>query len=143
LTFLSSSLQMLGHYLDYATSFYLQFYCYLSPLFRLQMVICNPSKNTFFRDIITKQPKLVIIFLYGSTALVDLGYFFSFLTHTRSVRLLRREISPSQGRYQHKRTQTSMARVVFEPTFPMFEWAKTVHVLDRAATVIGCNYLSL
>jgi hypothetical protein len=30
-----------------------------------------------------------------------------------------------------------MLRVVFEPTTPVFEQAKTVHALDRAATVIG------
>jgi hypothetical protein len=30
-----------------------------------------------------------------------------------------------------------MTRVVFEPTIPAFERAKTDHVLDRAATVIG------
>jgi hypothetical protein len=30
-----------------------------------------------------------------------------------------------------------MPRVGFESTTPVFERAKTVHVLDRAATVIG------
>jgi hypothetical protein len=30
-----------------------------------------------------------------------------------------------------------MTRVEFEPTFPVFERAKTVHALDRVATVIG------
>jgi hypothetical protein len=30
-----------------------------------------------------------------------------------------------------------MPRVEFEPTIPVFEWTKTVHALDRAATVIG------
>jgi hypothetical protein len=30
-----------------------------------------------------------------------------------------------------------MLRVRFEPTIPVFEQAKTVHALDRAATVIG------
>jgi hypothetical protein len=30
-----------------------------------------------------------------------------------------------------------MPRVEFEPTTPMFERAKTVHALDRAATVKG------
>jgi hypothetical protein len=30
-----------------------------------------------------------------------------------------------------------MPRVGFEPTIPAFEQAKTVHALDRAATVIG------
>jgi hypothetical protein len=31
----------------------------------------------------------------------------------------------------------------FEPTIPVFERAKTVHALDRAAAVIGCsiNYM--
>jgi hypothetical protein len=31
----------------------------------------------------------------------------------------------------------------FEPTVPVFERAKTVHVLDRAATVIGSLYMYL
>jgi hypothetical protein len=30
-----------------------------------------------------------------------------------------------------------MPQVGFEPTFPAFERAKTVHALDRAVTVIG------
>jgi hypothetical protein len=44
---------------------------------------------------------------------------------------------------QNKRTQTSMPRVGFEPTIPVFKRAKTVHALDCAATVIGylCIYL--
>jgi hypothetical protein len=32
-----------------------------------------------------------------------------------------------------------MPRMGFEPTLIVFEWAKTVHALDRAATVIGRN----
>jgi hypothetical protein len=36
----------------------------------------------------------------------------------------------------NKSTQTSMPQVGFEPTIPVFELAKTVHELDRAATVI-------
>jgi hypothetical protein len=39
--------------------------------------------------------------IYGSTALMDFGRFFSFLIHTLSVGLLGRGISPSQGRYLH------------------------------------------
>jgi hypothetical protein len=38
---------------------------------------------------------------------------------------------------QNKRTHTSMPRVVFEPMIPLLKRAKTVHTLDRAATVIG------
>jgi hypothetical protein len=30
-----------------------------------------------------------------------------------------------------------MARIGFKPPTPVLEWAKTLHVLDRAATVIG------
>jgi hypothetical protein len=37
----------------------------------------------------------------ASTALVDLGRFFSFLIYTQLVGLLGRGISPSQGRYLH------------------------------------------
>jgi hypothetical protein len=33
-----------------------------------------------------------------------------------------------------------MSRVGFEPTIPVFDRAKTFHVLDRAATVIGQEY---
>jgi hypothetical protein len=29
----------------------------------------------------------------------------------------------------------------FEPTIPVFERAKTVHALDRAAAVIGCCWM--
>jgi hypothetical protein len=79
-------------------------------------------------------------------ALVDLDRFFSFLTYTQSVGLLGRGISPSQGRYlyteqheQNKRTQIPMPRVRFETTNPVSQRAKTVHALDRAATVLSPN----
>jgi hypothetical protein len=38
---------------------------------------------------------------------------------------------------QNKLKQTSMPRVEFKPTTPVFERAKTVYALDRAATVSG------
>jgi hypothetical protein len=64
-----------------------------------------------------------------------------FLNVRHSVRLLGRVISPSQGHYltqtQNKHKQTSMPGVGFEPTIAASERAKTVHALDRAATVIG------
>jgi hypothetical protein len=42
---------------------------------------------------------------------------------------------------QNKRRQTSMPRVGFEPMIPVFERAKKVYALDRAATVIdGWRY---
>jgi hypothetical protein len=36
----------------------------------------------------------------------------------------------------NKRTQASMPRVGLEPMIPVLEWEKTVHALDRAATVV-------
>jgi hypothetical protein len=48
-----------------------------------------------------------------------------------------RPIPTNRTQRQNKRTQTSMPQVGFEPTIPVFEWVKTVHALDRAATVIG------
>jgi hypothetical protein len=38
---------------------------------------------------------------------------------------------------QNKCTQSSMPQVGIEPMFLVFERAKTVHALDRAANVIG------
>jgi hypothetical protein len=65
----------------------------------------------------------------------------------RAVKLLERVISSSQGLYlntgQQKHRintyiyQPSMPYVGFEPTIPASERAKTVHALDRSATVTG------
>jgi hypothetical protein len=44
-----------------------------------------------------------------------------FLNLRQSVGLLRRGISPTQGRYLHKHRQTSMPRVALETTIPAFE----------------------
>jgi hypothetical protein len=66
-----------------------------------------------------------------------------FLNLRQSVGLLGRGISTLQGRYLHrtaqtqnKSRQTSMPWMGFELTIPVFEQAKTVRALDRAATVI-------
>jgi hypothetical protein len=40
---------------------------------------------------------------------------------------------------QNKCIQTSMPRVGFKPMIPVLERAKTVHVLDRIATVISLS----
>jgi hypothetical protein len=72
------------------------------------------------------------------------AFQFLNLPYTQSVGLLGLGFSPPQGRYPHteqyrqnNRTQTSMLRVGFEPTIPVFERAKTVYALGRAASVIG------
>jgi hypothetical protein len=86
---------------------------------------------------------LITIYLWLYSPSLNLGRFFSFFFFSQSVVLLGRGISPSQGLYLHigqhkqnKSTQTSMPQVWFEPTIPIFERAKIVHALDRAATVI-------
>jgi hypothetical protein len=73
------------------------------------------------------------------------GLFLSFVhICTQTVGLLGPGISLSQGYYMHtgqhkqnKHTQTFMPSEGFEPMIPAFQRAKTVHALDRAATVIG------
>jgi hypothetical protein len=65
-------------------------------------------------------------------------------SYRQLVGLVGRGISPPQGCYLHRTTQTqnksrqtSMPRVGFEPTIPVFERTKIIHALDRATTVIG------
>jgi hypothetical protein len=85
--------------------------------------------------------------MYGSTALLlDLGCFFSFLifytvgrtpldggsAHRKAATYTHRT-----ARTENKRTQTSMPQVGFDPMITVFERAKIIHALDRAATVIG------
>jgi hypothetical protein len=74
----------------------------------------------------------------------DLGQFFSFLIYTQSVGILGRGSARRKAATytQNKGRQTSMPRVEFEPTIPVFERAKTLHALDRVVTVIG-TWISL
>jgi hypothetical protein len=79
------------------------------------------------------------------TALVDLGCFFQFLNPLRNRWIPRTGDQPvvrplpthRTTQTQNKSTQTFMTRVAFELTIPVFQRAKTVHALDRAASVIG------
>jgi hypothetical protein len=68
---------------------------------------------------------------------------------TQSVELLGRMFSPSQGRYLHTRQHKHRINVHTSDIHalsgirthdPEFERAKTVHVLDRAATVTGSDF---
>jgi hypothetical protein len=80
--------------------------------------------------------------LYSS--LLRPGHFFSFVilytigrTPWTGDQPVARPLPTHRTQTQNKRTQTSMPRVEFEPTTPVFEQAKTVHAVDRAATVIA------
>jgi hypothetical protein len=87
----------------------------------------------------------VSIHLWLYSTLLDLGCFFSFLiifTVGRTIWTGDQPVAKPLPTHrttqtQNKRKQTSMLWVGFEPTTPAFEWAKTVHALDGAATVIG------
>jgi hypothetical protein len=94
-------------------------------------------QNTFFLWLYSPiQTLAASMKLSVSLQLLDLG---------QPVGLLGRVISPSQGLYLHTNTEkrthntntTLMPRVGFEPMVPASERAKTVHALDRAATVTG------
>jgi hypothetical protein len=63
------------------------------------------------------------------------------------VGLLGRVISPvarplpmQENTNTEESGQTSMPRVGFEPTIPVFERAKTFDALERAATVVGTRH---
>jgi hypothetical protein len=84
--------------------------------------------------------------IHGSTVLsLDFSRFFSFLIlytargtpWTGNQPVARPLPTHRTTQTQNKRTQTSMPWVGFAPTIPAFERGKTVHALDRAATVIG------
>jgi hypothetical protein len=82
--------------------------------------------------------------MYGSTALCWALAAFRFLnpiydrTPWTGDQLVARPLREHRtAQTQNKRTQTSMPRVGFEPTTPVFKRAKTVHAFDRAVTVIG------
>jgi hypothetical protein len=85
----------------------------------------------------------VCLWLYSP--LLDLGRILSFLPflHSREDSLTgNRPVTrglPAHrtAQTQNRLTQTSMPQVGFEPTIPLFERAKTVYAIDRAATVIG------
>jgi hypothetical protein len=85
------------------------------------------------------------------TFLFDVGRLFSFLifyavgrTHLTGDEPVARPLPAHRtAQTQNKPTQTSMHQVVFELMIQVFERAKTVHALDRAATVMGYFVLLL
>jgi hypothetical protein len=88
---------------------------------------------------------IIILLLWLYNPLLGLGRFFSFLilytvgrTPGMGDQPAARPLPTHRTTQTHNiSTQTSMPWVGFEPTIPVFERAKTVHALDRAATVIG------
>jgi hypothetical protein len=81
----------------------------------------------------------------STVLLLDLGRFFNFLIlytvgrtpWTGDQPIPRLLPAHRTTQTQNKRTQASIPWVGFNPMTPVFEWAKTVHALERAATVIN------
>jgi hypothetical protein len=95
-------------------------------------------------DSVKSHSFIFLLFPLQHRTSVNASFHFSFLIFRQSVGLLGRGISPSQGRYLHRTTQTrnerrqtSMPRVGFEPTTPGVKRAKIVYASVRAATVFG------
>jgi hypothetical protein len=108
-------------------------------------------KHTKHKELHTRITRLsdiyIIFFHWFYSPLGPWPLIFSFMIILDTAGLFRRVISSSQGlclnTVQHKHRinthtyQISMPCVGYEPTIPAFEQAKTVHVLDRSAIVIG------
>jgi hypothetical protein len=87
-----------------------------SPVTKIQIVGCTWVIIRPKLHCVTLPPSLT---LYGSTTLMELDHFFSFLSYAQSVEVLGRGISPSEGRYlyteQHKHW-------INAGRHPCFEW---------------------
>jgi hypothetical protein len=110
---------------------------------------CFNWLNLNYRNVNVSIEFHVYLSIYGSTAhFLDLGRVFSFLilytvgrTPWTSDQPVARPLPRQKTtQTQNKRTQTSMPPVGFELTITVFERAKTVHALDRAATLVGPIY---
>jgi hypothetical protein len=92
-------------------------------------------------------PELVLLPRWlGCLACSHSELILKFESYRQSAWLLGRVISPSQGRYLHRTTQTmnkrrhtSTIRAGFEPTTWVFGRAKKFRALDGAASVIGVD----
>jgi hypothetical protein len=90
-----------------------------------------------------------IIYLWLYSPLLDPGCFFSFLILYTVGRTPWKGDQPiamplpthRTTEIQNKCTQISMPWVGFEPTISMFNPAKTVHALDRAATEVSTEII--
>jgi hypothetical protein len=110
------------------------------PSIQTKNAIISINSNSLARSYLS------CLSIYGSTdlcwALVPFSVSWSFYTICRTpwtgdqpvARPLPAHRTPQT---QNKCTHTSMPWVGFESTIPVFERAKTVHALDRAATVIS------
>jgi hypothetical protein len=86
---------------------------------------------------------LLLTFVLGPLACLPSESIWKYGYYRQSVEILGLVISSSQGRYLHrtiqtqdKRGETSMPRMGFDSSIPVFERAKTFHALNLVATVV-------
>jgi hypothetical protein len=113
------------------------------------LVHCRPTYHLSPHSTLHHVRKYTFFFHWLYSPFGPCLLLFSFMIILQMVGLLGWVISPSQGLYlntgQHKHIinaythQTSMPRVGLEPTIPASEREKTVHALDRAATVTSAR----
>jgi hypothetical protein len=115
---------------------------------RVAWTACVLADRDLLTEMIGINISITVFSIYGSIVLLlDLDNFFSFLilyTVGRTPWMGEQPVVRSLPTHrttqtQNKRTQTSMPWMGFQPTIPAFEGAKTVHALDRAATVISLS----
>jgi hypothetical protein len=117
--------------------FYILF-CQCLPIIGIFLLLSTSSSSS------SSSSYYYYYYYYSYTAL-GLGRFFSFLilytvrrTPWTGDQAVARPLPTHIEQHKHRiEAQTSMPWVGFEPTIPAFEQAKTVHALDREATVIG------
>jgi hypothetical protein len=98
------------------------------------------SFNIFFSSFIHQWP------LLGPGLFFSLVIFFYTVPRTSwtgDQPVARPLLTHRTSQTQNKRTQTSMSRVGFEPTIPVFEQGKTVHALDSAPGMIDLFFTVL
>jgi hypothetical protein len=127
--------------------------CFISDSKLQEMLNAQLSIHIAFTFItLTNIRSYFFLWLYSAiqalSAFMKLSLSFQLLDLGQSVGLLGRVISLSQGLYLYtnieKRTHTTQtlnihAWVGFEPKVPASARAKTVHFLDRSATVTGIS----
>jgi hypothetical protein len=148
---MTSTLRTLGYWvrIPLGHRFVLGFSVFLSPCVPTGRLPIQES----YRVSVSRKPKSynkiylsIYLSIYDSAVLLlDLGRFSSFLIiytdgrtpWTGDQPVARPLPTHKTTQTQNKRTQTSVPWVEFEPTIPVFQQAKTVRALDRAATVNG------
>jgi hypothetical protein len=105
---------------------------------KVRFIVLEQLLTKFYLSIYIYIYIYVSIYLWLYSPLLDLGRLSDFLYFTpwTGHQPVARHTQNSTNRIN---AQTSMPRVGFEPVIPVFEGAKTVNTLDRAATVIVCH----